>query len=366
MLDESLSPRGPDTLYDLAGSYLSAGSRLLDAGCRDATHLIALVERFDVTGAGVDPVEVHVERARSAIDAAGVADRVEVCVGALEALPFPDAHFDFVWCRDVLEQVDDLDRSLAESARVLRERGRMLVFTTFATGRLTLQDAALLDRHLGNVAENLDEAEGRGGLRTRRFHRRAQGRDRHRVARARRGADWGRLPRTPSIVAPAATARHVLIDRLGRDTTATSRRTCTGRSSSSSASWLPWSTCLRETGSRSRVRYSRAMHPDDLRLLETVGSEAKVASGRVLIEPGQLGSGLYVILEGTVLVEAPEGTRELGAGTLVGECALLSEDGKRTARVRATSNVRVLAFYRVDVERLCADNEGFARRLADY
>jgi hypothetical protein len=34
----------------------------------------------------------------------------------------------------------------------------MLVFTTFATDRLTLQDAALLDRHLGNVAENLDEA----------------------------------------------------------------------------------------------------------------------------------------------------------------------------------------------------------------
>lgn len=108
------------------------------------------------------------------------------------------------------------------------------------------------------------------------------------------------------------------------------------------------------------------MHPDDLRLLETVGSEAKVASGRVLIERGQLGSGLYVILEGTVLVEAPEGTRELGAGELVGERALLSADGKRTARVRTTSNVRVLAVDRVDVERLCADNADFARRLADY
>ena len=108
------------------------------------------------------------------------------------------------------------------------------------------------------------------------------------------------------------------------------------------------------------------MHPDDLRLLETVGSEAKVASGRVLIEPGQLGSGLYVILEGTVLVEAPEGTRELGAGACVGERALLSADGKRTARFRTTSDVRVLAVDRVDVERLCADNADFARRLADY
>lgn len=156
VLDQSLSPRGPDTLYDLAGSYLSAGSGVLDAGCRDATHLIALVERYDVTGIGVDAVAVHVERARAAIDAAGATDRVEVCIGVLEELPFPDAHFDFVWCRDVLEQVDDLDRVLAESFRVLRDEGHMLVYTTFATDRLTLQDAALLDRHLANVADNLD------------------------------------------------------------------------------------------------------------------------------------------------------------------------------------------------------------------
>ena len=157
VLDESLSPRGPETLYDLAGSYLTAGSRVLDAGCRDAAHLIALVERYEVTGAGIDAVAVHIERARAAIDAAGIAERVEVCIGALEELPFPDAHFDFVWCRDVLEQVDDLDRALAESFRVLRGGGRMLVYTTLATDRLTLQDAALLDRHLGNVAGNLDE-----------------------------------------------------------------------------------------------------------------------------------------------------------------------------------------------------------------
>jgi SAM-dependent methyltransferase len=155
-LDESLSPRGPDSLYDVVESYLSAGARVLDAGCRDAAHLIALVDRYDVTGVGVDAVAVHVERARAAIDAAGVGDRVDVLVGVLEELPFPDAHFDLVWCRDVLEQVDDLDRVLAESFRVLRVGGRMLVYTTFATARLTLQDAALLDRHLGNVPENLD------------------------------------------------------------------------------------------------------------------------------------------------------------------------------------------------------------------
>jgi CRP-like cAMP-binding protein len=106
------------------------------------------------------------------------------------------------------------------------------------------------------------------------------------------------------------------------------------------------------------------MNTDDLELLATVGAETKVAAGQVLIEPGQHGSGLYVILDGTVLVEAPEGTRELGPGAVIGERALLSADGTRTARVRATSDVRVLAVDRVEIEQLCADDSGLAGRLA--
>ena len=47
-----------------------------------------------------------------------------------------------------------------------------------------------------------------------------------------------------------------------------------------------------------------AMTPDDLRLLETVGVPWAVAAGRMLIERGQPGTGLYVIVDGTVIVEA--------------------------------------------------------------
>lgn len=107
------------------------------------------------------------------------------------------------------------------------------------------------------------------------------------------------------------------------------------------------------------------MNDDDLQLLETVGAETAVAAGQVLIEPGQHGAGLYVILAGTVLVEAPEGTRELGPGAVIGERALLSADGTRTARVRATTDVRVLAVDRVEFERLCTDDDELAGRVAD-
>ena len=107
------------------------------------------------------------------------------------------------------------------------------------------------------------------------------------------------------------------------------------------------------------------MEPQDLRLFETVGAETAIASGQVLIETGQFGTGLFVILEGQVVVEAPEGTRELGPGSVIGERALLSADGKRTARVRTTSDVRVLAVDRVEFERLCADDAELAGRIAD-
>ena len=107
------------------------------------------------------------------------------------------------------------------------------------------------------------------------------------------------------------------------------------------------------------------MTPDDLRALEAVGVPSDVAAGRVLIEHGQHGTGLYVVVEGTVVVDAPDGTREFGPGAVIGERALFSAEGTRTARVRAASDVRVLAVDRVEVERLCADNEAFAQRLAD-
>jgi len=169
LLDKSLEPRGPDSLYDLAGEYLRAGAKVLDAGCRDATHLIRLVVLYDVRGIGVDPVEIHIERARVAVETGELGGRAEVMVGVMQDLPFSDGHFDFVWCRDVIEQVDDLDGALRETARVLKSDGRMLVYTTYATDRLSRQEAEMMNRHLGNVPANLvernvEDSFGRAGL----------------------------------------------------------------------------------------------------------------------------------------------------------------------------------------------------------
>ena len=107
------------------------------------------------------------------------------------------------------------------------------------------------------------------------------------------------------------------------------------------------------------------MDEDDLHKLTAVGSELPFGAGQMLIERGKPGAGLYLVVEGHILVEAPEGTRELGPGSVVGERALLSEDGTRTARVRALTHGVVVAVERAEVDRLCAEDPAFAERLAN-
>jgi SAM-dependent methyltransferase len=158
LLDISLNPAGPESLFDTAATYVAAGQVVLDAGCRDGAHLIELVRRFDVDGVGVEPVALHVERAEEAVQVAGLADRITIHHGVMHELPYPDAYFDFVWCRDVVEQVDDLGGALAEVGRVMKPAARLLVYTTVATDLLTADDADLMRRHLGNVDGNLDRA----------------------------------------------------------------------------------------------------------------------------------------------------------------------------------------------------------------
>jgi ubiquinone/menaquinone biosynthesis C-methylase UbiE len=75
----------------------------------------------------------------------------------MQTLPFPDGHFDFVWCRDVVTQVDDLEAALRETARVLSADGHMLVYATLRTDRMSTEEGELFSRHLGNVPANLEE-----------------------------------------------------------------------------------------------------------------------------------------------------------------------------------------------------------------
>jgi ubiquinone/menaquinone biosynthesis C-methylase UbiE len=156
-LKQSLEPRGTEWLFELFASLEPhAGDVLLDVGCRDAKHAIRLVREHELRGYALDPLPLHVERAKAEVDDAGV--DVTVLEGTIEALPFDDDSVDWIWCRDVLVHTD-VRRGLAECARVLRPRGRMLTYVTLATDRLEPREKRLLVNATALVPESLDRAQ---------------------------------------------------------------------------------------------------------------------------------------------------------------------------------------------------------------
>jgi SAM-dependent methyltransferase len=155
-LSESLAPRSPDFLLDLAAPLLTPESRLLDIGCRDARHLIPLTAQSGCSGVGIDPVDRNVQRARAAVTAANLDERIKIQVGVMERIEQGDSSFDVVWCRDVIESVPDLQAGMSEVARVLKPAGAAVIYTAFATPRLEPREAAALSQPVGIVPQNLE------------------------------------------------------------------------------------------------------------------------------------------------------------------------------------------------------------------
>ncbi|MFH1598180.1 MAG: methyltransferase domain-containing protein [Patescibacteria group bacterium] len=73
-----------------------------------------------------------------------------VCViASIEDLPFGDGQFDVVVAKHVLNHVGDLDRGLNETARVVRQEGKVII----TTGVKTLEDDLLRISHQEAIAQ---------------------------------------------------------------------------------------------------------------------------------------------------------------------------------------------------------------------
>jgi 2-polyprenyl-3-methyl-5-hydroxy-6-metoxy-1,4-benzoquinol methylase len=107
--------------YHWAASFCS-GRRVLDAGCGSGygSELINAAGAAEVVG--IDRSEAALALARAA-----VTEGVVLAQGDVEDLEFPDDSFDAVVCFEVIEHVDDVERTLDEFTRVLRPDGLLIV-----------------------------------------------------------------------------------------------------------------------------------------------------------------------------------------------------------------------------------------------
>ena len=92
-------------------------------------------------------------------------------------------------------------------------------------------------------------------------------------------------------------------------------------------------------------------------------TEVTAASGQTLALAGDAGSGMFVLLDGSVSVELQGGDLEIAAPDFVGELALLLPDGGRVGRVRAKTDIRCLSLCRADFDALIESEPSFARVL---
>lgn len=121
------------------------GANILDAGCGPGVHSIR-VARAGYHVYGIDRSLTMLEEARSRISSAGFGDRVELAQEDLTRLSFAEAAFDYVFSWGVIIHIPEVEKALAELARIVRPGGKLALYVT---------NQAALDHKIERLARRL-------------------------------------------------------------------------------------------------------------------------------------------------------------------------------------------------------------------
>ena len=130
-----MSPGGPDSVRAIVEGLDLAGKTVLDIGCAIGGVDIQLATEFDCRVVGVDIEAGLVDIGRARIEAAGLADRVDLRLVEPGPLPFDDAAFDVVFGKDSWLLIDDKPAFFAELYRVLGPGGRVAASEWMGDGK---------------------------------------------------------------------------------------------------------------------------------------------------------------------------------------------------------------------------------------
>jgi CRP-like cAMP-binding protein len=96
----------------------------------------------------------------------------------------------------------------------------------------------------------------------------------------------------------------------------------------------------------SALELFRGCSAGQLRTIDKLATVLNLPAGRVLCRRGEIGRECFVILAGVAAVYNDGDYTTIGPGATVGEIALLTPDGCRTANVVAVTAVTVLTLTR--------------------
>lgn len=145
--DVSINPVSRELLLDLAQDNGAIKDALvLDIGCANGGLSRKLLAKTDCKIEGVELLPFLIDLGKKDNEKLSICeDAFRITQGSIEDIPFPDNTFDFVFCSDVLGLAEDLDKSIAECARVLKPNCKALFYTSGSpTERLSEAEAKIL------------------------------------------------------------------------------------------------------------------------------------------------------------------------------------------------------------------------------
>lgn len=103
---------------------------ILDIGCSHGAMTAGIADHPNVSkivGLEVEEDAVNLANGLKRLKYYPNGDKMEFIIGKAESLPFKNNSFDYIFCHTVIEHVDNIELSIAEMARCIKDNGEILI-----------------------------------------------------------------------------------------------------------------------------------------------------------------------------------------------------------------------------------------------